>query len=130
QHRARVFIALTRSEHPVDLPLPRSAPVPAATFVDFAAGKWSPIDRPGRAHKTLARIARGREQHGARFLTSYYGATRGGRSLSQPIVISTTCVLWAVIDGARMRMLTVYEARRAMTFPVTYRLPDRHRDAM
>jgi len=37
---------------------------------------------------------------------------------------------WAVIDGDRMRMLMVDEARRAMTFPASYVLPANSRTAM
>jgi DNA (cytosine-5)-methyltransferase 1 len=130
QHRERVFIALTRSQYPIQLQLPQREHVPAATILDFAAGKWSPIERKGRAAATLARIGRGREQHGARFLSAFYGATKGGRSLSRPIGTITTRDRWAVIDGDRMRMLSVDEARKAMTFPPHYRLPANGREAM
>lgn len=114
QHRVRVFIALTRSRHPVELALRTQAHVPAASIIDYAAGRWSPVRRPGRAAATLQRVANGRRQHGARFLTAFYGATRGGRSLAQPIGTITTHDRWAVIDGDRMRMLTISEARAAM----------------
>jgi DNA (cytosine-5)-methyltransferase 1 len=130
QHRVRVFIALTRSQYPINLRLPQREHVPAARIVDFGAGRWSPIQRPGRASRTLDRIAAGRRAHGGRFLTAYYGATRGGRSLSVPVGTITTRDRWAVVDGDRMRMLTVAEARRAMGFRDTYRLPERDRDAM
>ena len=130
QHRERVFIALTRSRAPVTLRLPRHDHVPASAIVDFSAGRWSPIERSGRAAATLARIARGREQHGERFLTSYYGATTGGRGLDRPIGTITTRDRWAVIDGDRMRMLLVDEAREAMTFRRDYVLPANGRTAM
>lgn len=130
QHRERVFIVLTRSRHPIELRLPRCEHVPASNIIDFGAGRWSPIDRPGRAAATLGRIARGRYQHGAQFLTAYYGATTGGRSLAQPIGTITTRDRWAVIDGERMRMITVQEAKRAMTFRDDYALPDNGRLAM
>jgi len=130
QNRERVFIVLTRSKHPIELRLPRQEHVPASNIIDFNAGRWAAINRKGRAANTLARIARGREQHGDRFLTSYYGQTRGGRSLTQPIGTITTHDRWAVIDGERMRMLTVAEARRAMTFADDYVLPANGREAM
>jgi len=130
QNRVRVFIALTRSKHPIELRMPRQEHVPAFNIIDFTAGRWAAINRKGRAANTLARIARGREQHGERFLTSYYGQTRGGRSLSQPIGTITTHDRWAVIDRDRMRMLTVAEARRAMTFADDYVLPANGREAM
>ena len=128
QNRERVFIALTRSKHPIELRLPQREHVAATNIIDFNAGRWSPIQHKGRAIKTLARITRGRQQHGERFLTAYYGATRGGRSLAQPIGTITTHDRWAVIDGDRMRMLTVPEAKRAMTFRGA--LPENARLAM
>src|SRR5690606_29400391 len=81
QHRVRVFIALTRSKHPIELNLPRREYVPAANIIDFNAGRWSSIAKPGRSAATLARIESGRAVHGDRFLTAYYGNERGGRSL-------------------------------------------------
>lgn len=130
QHRERVLIALTRSKHPIELNLPRRQHVPAATIIDFDAERWSPIDRPGRSPATLARIANGRRQHGDRFLTAFYGNEKGGRSLARPVGTITTRDRWAVIDGDRMRMLSVAEARRAMGFRASYQLPERARDAM
>lgn len=130
QNRERVFIALTRSKYPVELKLRRREHVPASDIVDFAAGKWSPISRPNRAAATLQRIASGRRQHGDRFLAAFYGATKTGRSLDRPIGTITTHDRWAVIDGDRMRMLTVNEARAAMTFRNDYVLPANGRTAM
>lgn len=130
QNRERVFIVVTRSAHPLDLQLPRFDHVPAASFIDFDAGRWSPIEKPGRAAATLERIANGRRQHGDRFLTSFYGQTKGGRSLQRPIGTITTRDRWAVIDGGRMRMISVPEAARAMSFRRDYRLPERAKDAM
>lgn len=130
QHRSRVFIAITRSEHPIQLQLPRRDHVPAASIIDFDSGRWSPIERPGRSPATLERIRNGRAAHGDRFLTAYYGNERGGRTLARPIGTITTRDRWAVIDGDRMRMIDVPEARRAMSFRDCYRLPDNRRLAM
>jgi DNA (cytosine-5)-methyltransferase 1 len=130
QSRRRVFIAITRSTAPIILTLPKRDHVGAATIIDFDAGRWSMIEREGRSAATLARVAMGRTIHGDRFLTAYYGNERGGRSLERPIGTITTRDRWAVIDGARMRMLTVEENRKAMAFPSTYVLPSRQKDAM
>lgn len=130
QHRRRVFLALTRSREPIRLDLPHRAHVPAAHFINFAAGRWSPVSRPGRSPRTLARVQAGRAAHGARFLTAYYGNEHGGRSLDRPIGTITTRDRWAVVDGERMRMLSVPEARDAMGFPADYRLPANKRLAM
>lgn len=130
QHRRRLFIVATRSRHPLELRLPKRPHVPAAQVIDFNAGRWSQINRPGRSERTLQRIAAGRAAHGDRFVTAYYGSERGGRSLARPLGTITTRDRWAVIDGDRMRMLSVPEARSAMGFPADYRLPQDHKTAM
>lgn len=130
QHRERIFIALTRSQHPIELRLPKREHTPAARIVDFDSGTWSQVSKPGRAPATLARVEAGRRQHGDRFLTAYYGNEKGGRSLSRPVGTITTRDRWAVVDGDRMRMLSVSEARAAMGFRASYRLPERAKDAM
>lgn len=130
QHRRRLFIVASRSKHPIELRLAKREHVGAATIIDFAAGNWSLIDRPGRSPATLARIAAGRADHGDRFMTAYYGNERGGRSLARPVGTITTRDRWAVIDGDRMRMLNVDECRKAMGFPYGYQLPERGKDAM
>lgn len=130
QHRRRLFVVGTRSEHPIDLRLQAREHVGSESLIDFRAGKWAQIDRPGRSPATLKRIAAGREDHGERFLTAYYGNERGGRSLSRPVGTITTRDRWAIVDGDRMRMLNVIECRKAMGFPDDYRLPERAKDAM
>lgn len=130
QHRRRLFIVGTRSQHPIDLRLPRRDHKPAASVIDFSAGRWSRVEQPGRSERTLQRIRAGRAAHGERFVTAYYGSERGGRCLSRPLGTITTVDRWAVIDGDRMRMLSVPEARAAMGFPDDYQLPATHRTAM
>ena len=130
QHRRRLFIAGTRSQHPVQLDLPRREHVGSAEIINFDAGRWSVINKPGRSAATLARIAKGRKAHGSRFLTAYYGNEAGGRSMARPVGTITTRDRWAVIDGDRMRMLSVDECRQAMGFPASYQLPSRAKDAM
>lgn len=132
QHRERLIIIGTRTKHPITLNMPKRDHVPASSFVDFGAGKWTPINRPGRSKNTLARIAAGRMAHGDRFIAPYYGSGSGltGRCLSRPIGTITTRDRWAVIDGDRMRMLTTDESRAAMSFRPTYKLPDNHRLAV
>lgn len=130
QNRLRLFIVLTRSKHPIALNLPKREPVAAQTIIDMSAGNWSAVDRVGRSPATLARITAGRAAHGSRFLTAYYGNETGGRSLNRPIGTITTRDRWAVVDGDRMRMIRVSEARQAMGFRSSYRLPTRAKDAM
>ena len=112
------------------LTLAATEPVSARSIVDFSAGRWSAVDHPGRAAATHRGIARGRQDTGDRFLVSFYGSTSGGRSLDRPIGTITTRDRWAVIDGDRMRMLSVPEATRAMGFRSDYRLPADHKLAM
>ncbi|WP_182343297.1 DNA cytosine methyltransferase [Comamonas koreensis] len=132
QNRVRLFLVGTRSKAPLRLSLPAQDALHAETFVDFGAGSWSAIDRPGRSINTLARIASGRTRHGDRFLAPYYGSGSGetGRSLRRPIGTITTRDRWAVVDGKRMRMLTRHECRAAMGFPADYQLPETHKQAV
>lgn len=130
QHRRRLFVIGTRSKHPIDLQLPIRKHVGASNIIDFNSGRWSQINKPGRSAATLERVEAGRARHGDRFLTAYYGNERGGRSLARPVGTITTRDRWAVIDGARMRMLNVTECRKAMGFPDNYQLPARAKDAM
>ena len=130
QHRVRLFILATKSEWPLQLDLPRAPHQPVSTAIDWESGNWSPINKPGRAKRTLERIAEGRKVHGDRFTVRFYGATKGGRSIDRPIGTITTRDRHALIDGDRMRMLTIEETRRIMGFPNDYHLPPPHRDAM
>lgn len=132
QNRRRLFLVLTRSAHPLELDIAPRAHVAARGIIDWKAGKWTAIERPGRSKATLARIYKGRAALGDRFLAPYYGSGSGetGRSIDRPIGTITTRDRWAVIDGDRMRMINVTEARRAMGFPETYVLPGDHRQAM
>jgi len=130
QHRERLFIVAARAKHPIMLTLEKGPHVPASSFIDFGAGSWQPIEKPGRAANTLARVAAGRAAHGDRFISSYYGNTKGGRSIERPVGTITTKDRHAIIDGDRMRMFSKFECRAAMGFPDTYILPEKHEDAI
>ncbi|MGO4746508.1 DNA cytosine methyltransferase [Serratia quinivorans] len=127
QNRVRLFIICTRSKKPLHLVLPKIPHVPAETFIDFSAGNWQPVEKPGRATATLDRVKSGRAQFGDRFLFSYYGNTKTGRSLARPIGTITTRDRWAVVDGDRMRILTKEENMLAMSFPADYIKPPSHK---
>jgi DNA (cytosine-5)-methyltransferase 1 len=126
QHRRRLFIVATRSKHPVQLRLPQRAHAPASSVIDFSAGQWSPVRKPGRSPRTLARIEAGRARFGDRFVAPYYGSGSGetGRSLHRPIGTLTTRARWALVDGDRMRMVLTSEGRALMGFPDGYQLPN------
>lgn len=127
QNRERLFLVCTRSRAPLFLSLPKREHVAADSFIDFAAGRWSPVAKPGRALATLTRIENGRRQHGEWFVFPYYGNSKSGRNLQRPIGTITTRDRWAVVDGDRMRMLTADETLRAMSFPAGTRRPQNHR---
>jgi DNA (cytosine-5)-methyltransferase 1 len=129
QNRERLLIVGTRSRHPLTVRAPGVAHVPAASFIQWDAWPWSPINRPGRSVATLNRIAAGRRSFGDRFVIPYYGSGSGltGRSLDRPLGTVTTRDRWALIDGDRMRMLQVPEYRAAMGFRDDYVVPLRPR---
>jgi DNA (cytosine-5)-methyltransferase 1 len=130
QHRERLFIVAARAKHPMMINLGKRPHVPASSFINFGTGSWQPIEKPGRAANTLARIAAGRAAHGDRFISSYYGGTKGGRSIQRPVGTITTRDRHAIIDGDRMRMFSKEECRAAMGFPDSYILPAKHEDAV
>lgn len=123
QHRRRLFLVLARAGRPLHVRLAPQQHRPVASVLDFEAGSWARIDRPGRAATTLSRIEAGRRDHGPRFVVSYYGSTVRGRSIDLPIGTLTTRDRWALVDGDRMRMLGIGEQRAVMGFPVDYHLP-------
>lgn len=123
QQRPRLFLICTRSAAPLQLDLPRHPHVAVDTVLDWNAGTWTQINRPGRSAATLARVAKGRAAHGDRFVMPYYGNSKGGRCISRPIGTLTTRARWALVDGPRMRMLSVNEARACMGFGPHYVLP-------
>lgn len=129
QNRRRIFIVASRSRAPLILPQPRCTHVPASTILRFDEGNWSLIDRPNRARATLERIRAGRLTHGDRFLLGYYGSEVGGRSIHAPLGTLTTHDRFAMIDGNRMRMLSVAEMRDGMGFPQNYILPSQRKIA-
>lgn len=132
QHRERLYLVLSRSERPLMLQLVKRPHVPAADIIDFNAGTWSLIEKPGRSPATLRRVLNGRRTHGDRFVMPYYGSGSGttGRSLDRPLGTITTIDRWAIVDGDRMRMLSADECRAAMGFPADYQLPQQHRTAV
>jgi DNA (cytosine-5)-methyltransferase 1 len=125
QHRERLFVVLTLGKHPISLNLPKRAHSPAASVIDFNAGTWTPVEKPGRARATLERIRTARARFGHRFVMPYYGSGSGltGRCLSRPIGTITTKNRWGVVDGERMRMVLAEESRGFMGFPDDYVLP-------
>lgn len=132
QHRERLFLVCTRSRKPIRLALPKRPHRAVSEVIEWGAYPWAPIARAGRSPATLRRIGAGRAAFGDRFVAPYYSSGSGltGRSVARPIGTITTCDRWAVVDGDRMRMLQVSEAKAAMGFRRDYVLPESKRLAM
>jgi DNA (cytosine-5)-methyltransferase 1 len=128
QARERLFIVGTLAGE-LSIKSPKLEHVTARELVDWKAGSWSQVNRPGRSANTLRRLELGRERFGDRFLAAFYGADRG-RSLDKPLGTVTTRDRFALVDGKRMRMLTVDEYRQAMGFPSDYVLPTTRKTAI
>lgn len=114
QHRTRLFIVATRSRAPLMLQIPKRRHVAAAEFLDFDAGRWSQIDKPGRSPRTLERIRNGRQRHGDRFLTAYYGREKGGRELTRRIPAELDRDADLVLSEAAQRLLKMESERDAL----------------
>lgn len=137
QNRVRLYIACTlggaECDPPMDLSTWHRPEMPAGTFVDWAWPRWNPVDRPGRAARTLQRVRRGRERLGTdRFFIVYYSSGSGmeGRSLDRPIGTLPAFDTWAVVDGERMRMLQPGEMVALMGLPANTRLSGTRREQM
>ncbi len=129
QNRVRLFLIITRSKAPLMLNFEQVDHIHATSFIDFDAGNWSRLDKPGRAAATLARAANGRARYGERFVMPFYGSGSGltGRSVDRPIGTITTRDRWQIVDGERTRILTAGENMLAMSFPADTLRPDNHR---
>lgn len=132
QNRERAFLLGTRSKHPIELKMETYEQRPVLEILDVESGKWSKVDKPGRAAATLKRVANGRRQFGDLFVMPYYGSGSGltGRSIHRPVGTITTVDGWAIVKGDEMRMFSVDEYRRAMTFPKETKLPPQKRPAV
>lgn len=131
QERVRLIISgrLGRALPAISTPaMPRH--VPAAEIIDWHDGRWSEVRKKGRAAATIARWRHGLKHHGQRFVASFYGNTTTARSIERPIGTITTKDRWGVFDGERMRMLSVTEAKRAMSFPADYVLTGNREEQM
>jgi DNA (cytosine-5)-methyltransferase 1 len=131
QYRERVFIICTKSKNPLIIPNLEIRPlIPARLLINPHATNWSLINKSGRAEATLKQIERGRAKWGSRFLVAYYGNEKAGRSLDVPLGTVSCKDRFALVDGDRMRMLTIPEYKRAMGFRDDYWLPENHKDAL
>ena len=120
QRRDRLFIVATHRAVSLDLsPAPE---LPFGPCIEWdAPARWRPV--AGASERVRERIAKGRRNHGARFLTQHVTG-HPGVHLAEPIRTITTKDQWAIVDGERYRPLTVRENARAMGFPDSYRWPE------
>jgi len=128
QRRRRLFIVATRRQ--CSLKLPSSSVEPAfGPCIDWDVDGWRPVTAASTGARK--RIAKGRANHGARFLTQHV-SNHPGVPLDQPIRTVTTKDQWAVVDGDRYRPLTMRELARGMGFPESYVWPGdlRRRDVV
>lgn len=126
QHRRRLFVCATLGSA-LTINLPSRAHRTAESILR-PASRWTPV-----AHlcaRTRAKVSAARARYGDRFLIAYYGSESGGRDLRRPLGTITTRDRHAVVDGDRLRMLSIEECRAAMGFPESYVLPDSKSDAM
>ena len=137
QHRVRWFCVASRSNAPMGLARHldalKAGHVNVRDFIDWDYERWSAVDKPGRSPKLLAQVERGRRELGTdRFLVPYYGSGSGltGRSLDRPIGTLVAQDIWAVVDGARMRMLQPHEAASIMGFPADFKMAGTRRERM
>lgn len=132
QERERLIVMGTLGRRAIEVQQPSAAHVPVSAVLDFGAGKWSQVEKPGRADATLRRVENARRTFGDTFVMPYYKSGSGltGRSMHRPLGTVTCKDRWAVVSGDRMRMLTVNEYRAAMGFPEGYALPETRHDAI
>jgi DNA (cytosine-5)-methyltransferase 1 len=119
QRRDRLFICASRvGAHITPV---TSAPEPAmGPLIDWDAGQWRPITSTTPAAQ--GRIAKGRANHGERFLSQHVTG-HPGVALHEPMRTITTKDQWIVVDGPNYRPFTTREYARGMSFPDTYTWP-------
>ena len=125
QRRDRLFVVAilggTARDVAAVLNVPRRRAEPAiGPCLDWTAGRWRDVatSTPG----VRGRVAKGRRNHGRRFVTQHVTG-HPGVGLSEPIRTITTKDQWALVDGAKYRPLTIRENARAMGFPDSYHWP-------
>lgn len=127
QERKRAFV-MARQEAPLHLVAPSVPKVSLDDVVDWNAGKWSAVS--DKVPATQDQAARAKAKHGERCAIVYNGSRNAGRSIDQPAPTITTVDRLALVDGDRMRMLTLDEYRVCMGFPRGYQLASRKKDAI
>lgn len=130
QRRYRLYILCDRERKPEPVAA-TAGQVASARQVLNLDGQYpfSPLNKPGRAAKTIARAERGFAALGRNtpFLMVYYGTDHGWQTLDQPLRTITTLDRFALVrpdgnGGHEMRMLQPPELQAAMGFPAEFKL--------
>lgn len=129
QDRPRVYVVATLGREPPEIIEPEGDGVPVSSVLRFDRGEWTRL--ADKVEATRARAANGRAAFGDRFVMPYNGSGSGltGRSIDRPIGTITNADRWAVVDGDRMRMLSIDELRACMGFREGYRVPPQREHA-
>jgi DNA (cytosine-5)-methyltransferase 1 len=130
QSRKRLFILCDRKAEPPEILPACQEPLPARSFLNLnGTYPSSPLEKAGRARKTLERAERAFQALGRNtpFLMVYYGSGVQWQTLDVPLRTVTTHDRFALIrpDGRGehvMRMLQPDELQAAMGFPPEFSL--------
>lgn len=120
QLRRRLFVIATRGRT-VQLDFPKQEWTPFEAVLEDTEEGWTKTE--DACAGDLIRIAAGRKKCGERFLLQQTTGHKGV-PLSEPIRTITTMDHWKLVDGDRIRKLTVKELMRGMGFPASFKLPE------
>jgi DNA (cytosine-5)-methyltransferase 1 len=121
QRRKRLFVIGVKADNAPGLSFEREVEPGFGPCIDWDKGHWTQVD--SKSAQVRKRVLAGRARHGARFLTQHVTGHKGV-SLSEPIRTITCQDQWAIVDGDRMRPLTLRENARAMGFRDSYQVPE------
>lgn len=119
QRRTRLLITATR--RPIPLAFDEDTRERAfGPEIDWGAPGWKAVR--SASLNVQARIAKGRERCGRRFLSQHV-TNHPGVPLDEPIRTITSKDQWLLVDGDAYRSLTLRELARGMDLPERYRWP-------
>ncbi len=122
QNRRRLFVAGFLKKSAPKLALKSAGQVSARSILDPKANGWAPVASKSAA--VQARVENGRRRGWTRFLTQHV-TNHPGRDLARPIgTITCASQHWHLVDGPRMRPLSVRELARAQGFLDSFQLPE------
>lgn len=135
QSRKRLFMLCGKSNQPLGPTFVEKYPPVENVLDKNGQYEFTPLEKPGRAQKTVNTAKRAIEALGddAHFLLVYYGSGREGGSggwqkISEPLRTITTVDRFAYVkpgkDGHLMRMLQPEELKLAMGFGKDFRLTE------